>query len=235
MLTGGGALLGNLDNVLRHATGLPVSIGDEPLSLCRAWHRPGARGQEDAEARPLQPVRLRTCGCDVTGDGSRVDGDMLKSALSMAHALQRFAFPLFAGLAIGLMILSRIENPAVARLRAEAVDVLAPVIDAMSRPVAAVQTRSPARTTSSTSTRKTQRLRDENSRLLTLAGDGARAGRREPRAARPAVDRGRAARRLRHRAHHRHERRQPSSTPRSSTPGAATASPSARPSLRPRA
>ena len=32
VLTGGGALLGNLDNVLRHATGPPVSIGDEPLS-----------------------------------------------------------------------------------------------------------------------------------------------------------------------------------------------------------
>jgi rod shape-determining protein MreB len=32
VLTGGGALLANLDNVLRHATGLPVSIGDEPLS-----------------------------------------------------------------------------------------------------------------------------------------------------------------------------------------------------------
>ncbi|MBN35116.1 MAG: rod shape-determining protein [Rhodospirillaceae bacterium] len=32
VLTGGGALLGNLDNVLRHATGLAVSIGDEPLS-----------------------------------------------------------------------------------------------------------------------------------------------------------------------------------------------------------
>lgn len=32
ILTGGGALLGNLDFVLRHATGLPVSIADEPLS-----------------------------------------------------------------------------------------------------------------------------------------------------------------------------------------------------------
>jgi len=32
VLTGGGALLGNLDFVLRHATGLPVSIADEPLS-----------------------------------------------------------------------------------------------------------------------------------------------------------------------------------------------------------
>lgn len=32
MLTGGGALLGNLDLVLRQATGLPVSIADDPLS-----------------------------------------------------------------------------------------------------------------------------------------------------------------------------------------------------------
>jgi rod shape-determining protein MreB len=32
VLTGGGGLLGNLDFVLRHATGLAVSIADEPLS-----------------------------------------------------------------------------------------------------------------------------------------------------------------------------------------------------------
>ncbi|SDG54118.1 rod shape-determining protein [Roseospirillum parvum] len=32
VLTGGGALLTNLDYVLRHATGLPVSIADDPLS-----------------------------------------------------------------------------------------------------------------------------------------------------------------------------------------------------------
>ena len=32
MLTGGGALLGNLDFVLRHSTGLAVSIADDPLS-----------------------------------------------------------------------------------------------------------------------------------------------------------------------------------------------------------
>ena len=32
VLTGGGALLGQLDQVLREATGLPVSIADEPLS-----------------------------------------------------------------------------------------------------------------------------------------------------------------------------------------------------------
>ena len=32
VLTGGGALLGNLDFVLRHATGLPVSIAEDALS-----------------------------------------------------------------------------------------------------------------------------------------------------------------------------------------------------------
>ncbi len=32
VLTGGGSLLGNLDFVLRHSTGLPVSQADEPLS-----------------------------------------------------------------------------------------------------------------------------------------------------------------------------------------------------------
>ena len=32
VLTGGGSLLGNLDFVLRHSTGLPVSLGDEPLT-----------------------------------------------------------------------------------------------------------------------------------------------------------------------------------------------------------
>src|SRR3954467_14327270 len=32
VLTGGGALLGNLDFVLRHSTGLPVSVADDPLS-----------------------------------------------------------------------------------------------------------------------------------------------------------------------------------------------------------
>ena len=32
VLTGGGALLANLDQVLREETGLPVSIADDPLS-----------------------------------------------------------------------------------------------------------------------------------------------------------------------------------------------------------
>ena len=35
VLTGGGALLSNMDTVLRQATGLPVSVAEEPL-LCVA-------------------------------------------------------------------------------------------------------------------------------------------------------------------------------------------------------
>ncbi|MBV9836266.1 MAG: rod shape-determining protein, partial [Alphaproteobacteria bacterium] len=35
VLTGGGALLSNLDKVLQQATGLPVSVAEEPL-LCVA-------------------------------------------------------------------------------------------------------------------------------------------------------------------------------------------------------
>ena len=63
---------------------------------------------------------------------------MLKSALSLGSAVQRFAFPLFAGLAIGLMVLGRIEHPAVSSVRAQAVDVLAPVFAVVSRPMAAI-------------------------------------------------------------------------------------------------
>ncbi|MGZ9033598.1 MAG: rod shape-determining protein, partial [Rhodospirillales bacterium] len=32
VLTGGGSLLNNMDHVLRHSTGLPVSVADDPLS-----------------------------------------------------------------------------------------------------------------------------------------------------------------------------------------------------------
>jgi len=32
VLTGGGALLGHLDFVLRHATGLPVTVAEDPLT-----------------------------------------------------------------------------------------------------------------------------------------------------------------------------------------------------------
>lgn len=54
VLTGGGALLANLDEVLRKATGLPVSIADDPLS-CVAL----GTGQALEEMRTLKNVLIQ--------------------------------------------------------------------------------------------------------------------------------------------------------------------------------
>jgi rod shape-determining protein MreB len=57
VMTGGGALLGNLDLVLRHATGLPVSIADDPLS-CVAL----GSGRALEEMRTLNNVMVSSLG-----------------------------------------------------------------------------------------------------------------------------------------------------------------------------
>jgi rod shape-determining protein MreB and related proteins len=56
MLAGGGALLSNLDLVLRHATGLPVSIADEPLT-CVAL----GSGRALEEMKTLKNVLINMC------------------------------------------------------------------------------------------------------------------------------------------------------------------------------
>ena len=55
VLTGGGALLSNLDLVLRHATGLPVSIADDPLT-CVAL----GSGRALEEMKTLENVLINT-------------------------------------------------------------------------------------------------------------------------------------------------------------------------------
>ena len=55
VLTGGGALLGNMDFVLRHATGLPVSLADDPMTCVVL-----GTGRALEEMRRLNHV-LRTC------------------------------------------------------------------------------------------------------------------------------------------------------------------------------
>ncbi len=50
VLTGGGALLYRLDQVLRDATGLAVGGGGEPAAMRRAGHRPRAGGAQAAAA-----------------------------------------------------------------------------------------------------------------------------------------------------------------------------------------
>ena len=56
VLTGGGSLLANLDQVLRDETGLPVSIADDPLVLRCAGHRPGAGKQQGHASRPVHRI-----------------------------------------------------------------------------------------------------------------------------------------------------------------------------------
>ena len=48
VLTGGGALLHRLDEVLRASTGLPVVVAEEPLSCVALGTGPGAGGDETA-------------------------------------------------------------------------------------------------------------------------------------------------------------------------------------------
>ena len=55
VLTGGGALLGNIDSVLRQATGLPVSVAEDPLS-CVAWHGPCGGKHRPSAQRPVVHV-----------------------------------------------------------------------------------------------------------------------------------------------------------------------------------
>ena len=57
VLTGGGALLGNMDYVLRHTTGLPVSVANQPLG-CVAM----GTGQALEELRTLRGVLHQDVG-----------------------------------------------------------------------------------------------------------------------------------------------------------------------------
>ena len=91
---------------------------------------------------------------------------MLRAALSLTRGLQRFAFPLFAGLAIGLMVLGRLDAPTVARLRIDAVDLLAPLLEVMTRPVTAAHALATEFDRLVFVYEENARLRGENARLL---------------------------------------------------------------------
>lgn len=59
-------------------------------------------------------------------------------ALPLRSLLQRFAYLLLIGMAFGLMLLGKGETVVIERTRAAVVDVVAPIMDAMSRPAATV-------------------------------------------------------------------------------------------------
>ena len=117
VLTGGGALLGNLDQVLRHATGLPVSIADQALRCVALGTGPLPRRDECSEARPSRGIlRRRHRGPTRRGaqpaSGTRARpgrgvGTCSNSAGQGAPGV--FAYALLAFAAIALTISSRTE------------------------------------------------------------------------------------------------------------------------------
>jgi rod shape-determining protein MreC len=79
---------------------------------------------------------------------------------------QRFSFLIFASLSIALLILSHTQPVMIARLRTHIIDTLAPVLDAVARPMTAVESAGAAvRDTLSLRT-DNQKLREENAHMV---------------------------------------------------------------------
>ncbi len=81
MLTGGGALLRNLDYVLRASTDLPVSIANDPLSCVALRHRALPGGNENPQKRAHFHVLGRS-----ESDDQRVRLGTIQAALPAAGA-----------------------------------------------------------------------------------------------------------------------------------------------------
>jgi rod shape-determining protein MreC len=91
---------------------------------------------------------------------------LVASAVSWRGMSQRFASALFVGLSILLLILARAQPVMVSDMRTHAVDMLAPLLDAVVRPMAVVeQATNAVRDTISLRT-DNQKLRDENTHLV---------------------------------------------------------------------
>ena len=93
--------------------------------------------------------------------GNRV----LRLAFSPKAIAQRFALALLIAAALGLMILSRADNAAIERLRLGVTDAAAPVLSALSQPVAAVRRGVENVNQLVYLQRDNQRLHEENERL----------------------------------------------------------------------
>jgi rod shape-determining protein MreC len=83
---------------------------------------------------------------------------LIASALPWRGISQRFSFFFFACLSIGLLVLSRAQPAMMNDLRTHTVDMLAPVLDAIARPMTAIED-------FSSSVRNTLSLRADNIRL----------------------------------------------------------------------
>lgn len=87
-------------------------------------------------------------------------------ALPAQALAQRFGVPLLLVVAFALLVLSRTQDAEVARLRAQVVDVLAPVLDVMAQPVLAVNRAITAAEHLFYTYAENDRLREANDRLL---------------------------------------------------------------------
>jgi rod shape-determining protein MreC len=90
----------------------------------------------------------------------------MRIALPIKAWAQRFAFALLIGSAVALLALSRADLAVVERVRGALVDVVTPLLDAISRPVQSVQRVVAIGNDLVELHQQNQRLREENARLL---------------------------------------------------------------------
>ena len=133
VLTGGGSLLANLDQVLREETGLPVSIADDPLVLRRAGHRPGAGKHQGHASRSFDGVlscqRVGAASSWPTGPGrSRADA-----------AMPSFRWSSCVALAVVLVLMGKAQSGLFDRARAHVTDWMAPVLERVRAPGAGLR------------------------------------------------------------------------------------------------
>lgn len=93
-------------------------------------------------------------------------GNVLRVAVPIRNVLQRFAFVLLVGSAFALMLLGRLDNAVVERIRLGVVDAFAPVMDVVSRPVSAANDLADEVRELISLRTELARVREENERLL---------------------------------------------------------------------
>ena len=93
-------------------------------------------------------------------------GNVLRVAVPIRNVLQRFAFVLLVGSAFALMLLGRLDNAVVERIRLGVVDAFAPIMDVVSRPVSAANDLADEVRELISLRTELARVREENERLL---------------------------------------------------------------------
>ena len=91
---------------------------------------------------------------------------MLRLAQPVKLWVQRFTFLLLLGSAVGLMMLGKADTVLVERIRVEVTDVVAPALDAMSRPIEAINDAIDYGRNIYGLALENRTLREENARLL---------------------------------------------------------------------